>query len=615
MCAIRHARHVLGFEPWREETHRQLMLMMAQSGQRSAALAQYEICQRILAEELAIEPDAATTELANQIRVGGIERVEPAQSKRPSRLEGHTAGHSQTQSSAPSSENLVTSRGLTAPSHNLPTPSTSFIGRSEEVVEICRLLREEPECRLLSLIGSGGIGKTRLAIEVASGLKEEFDDGVYFVGLAAVSEPILIVSAIADVLGLTFSGRQDPKIQLLAYLRERHLLIVVDNFEHLLDGAELLADIVTSAPNVQLLVTSRERLNLQEEWNFTLQGMGFPQRIEEHDSVSGYPAIQLFLQRARQAETMFNPTDDEINHIGRICQLVGGAPLGIELAAAWVSTLSCHEIAQEIEQSLDFLTTSLQNVPERHRSIRAVLAQTWQRLAADEQEVMRKLSLFQGGFTYDVAKEITGVSLPMLVRLADKSLLRRSGESIRSGRYNMHDLIQRFAQEKLAEQPAEAEPVQHQFCCYFADRLQALEPDLLNERQGQVYIWIRQEIHNIQASWDYALQEEPVDVVDQFIESLGNYYAINARYHQGLHFTAQAVQRLRSVPQRDRSVDIALSKALNFQSIFQITLHDLATAEKDLHESVALSRQSEAMEHLVPALGLVGPRRRSPATV
>src|SRR5262249_45381113 len=332
----------------------------------SGALAQYETCRRILACDLDVGPAAETTALYERIRDSEPRTENPEPRTEQSR---HTP---------------------------LPLPPTPLIGRESELAELGALL-ENPAYRLITIVGPGGIGKTRLALASATDQIDAFAHRVYFVPLAPLRSSEFLVPAIADALGLAFSGREDPRAQLLNYLRGKELLLVLDNFDHLLEGAELLVDILRRATAVSILVTSRERLNLQGEWVFDIAGLQVP-AADQIDGVEGYSAVALFLQRAHKVHARFTFGAAEKRAVARICRLVEGMPLGIELAAAWVRALSCAEIAQEIEQSLGFLTTSLRDVPERHRSLLAVFDHSWRLLSADERGVFRKLSVFRGGF-------------------------------------------------------------------------------------------------------------------------------------------------------------------------------------------------------------------------
>jgi predicted ATPase len=295
-------------------------------------------------------------------------------------------------------------------------------------------------------VGPGGIGKTRLALAAMAKLREAFADGVHLVSLAPVGEAADIVPTIANALGLAFFGSAAPIEQLLSYLAPKQLLLVVDNFEHLLEEAALLSDILARAPQVTLLATSRERLKLREEWVYAVPGLALPPAGNELTlDWARYSAVELFTQRARQTAGDFAPTGAEMDALIRICRLVEGMPLALELAAPWTRTLSCHEIADEIQYSLDFLSTPLRNVPERHRSIGVVFEQTWQRLPAEERSVLQRLSVFRGGCTRTAAEAVAGATLPVLSSLQDKALVRRTP----LGRYELHELIRQFAGAQL----------------------------------------------------------------------------------------------------------------------------------------------------------------------
>ncbi len=321
---------------------------------------------------------------------------------------------------------------------NSPALFSAFVGRQDELAQISRLLSDSA-CPLLTLVGPGGIGKTRLALETARQFPE-----AHFVALQPLTSPDFIVSTIADAVGLQFySG--DPKQQLLDYLREKSGLLVLDNFEHLLAGADLLSTILAAAPAIRLLVTSRERLNLVEEWVLDVGGLAYP--LTENKAADSYSAVALFVQRACRVKSSFALTDANRPAVIRICRLVGGMPLAIELAASWVRALSCEAIAGEIERSLDILETPARNVEPRHRTMRAAFAPTWEHLSDDERAVFMKLSVFRGGFTREAAEEVAGASLRTLSTLVDKSLLRVDANS----RYDVHELLRQFAEDKLTE--------------------------------------------------------------------------------------------------------------------------------------------------------------------
>src|SRR5258708_22748859 len=274
------------------------------------------------------------------------------------------------------------------PVDNLPQQMTPFIGRVSELAHLAERL-SDPDCRLLTLVGPGGIGKTRLALEAAHQTSANFAHSVHFVSLAPVSSADSLAFAMGRSVGFSFYGQDPPAVQLLNYLREKTMLLVLDNFEHLLDGTPLLLDLLAGAPRVKLLITSRERLNVQGEWVFQVGGMDYPQ-IGETDQIERYAAVQLFMQSAQRVQADFSLNTD-MPGVLRICQLVDGMPLGILLAAAWVVVLSRQEISREIQSSLNSLETDHRDMPDLQGSLLAAFDHSWKLLEEDEGEAFKKL--------------------------------------------------------------------------------------------------------------------------------------------------------------------------------------------------------------------------------
>jgi predicted ATPase len=255
-----------------------------------------------------------------------------------------------------------------------------------------------------------------------------------------------MAQAIAARLSLTLSDLADHRAQLAAHLKDKEMLLVLDNMEHLLADAALLSDLLAAAPGLKLLVTSRQRLELPEEWVFDLHGFPLPDGASPLADNGG---VALFVQAAQRVNHQFVLTEEDETAVTRICQLVGGMPLGLQLAATWVRVLSCAEIAQEIERDLDFLSTSQRHLPERQRSLRAVFDYSWQLLSDAEQAVCSRLALFRGGFSREAAQAVAGAVLPVLSSLVDRALVNRLGD----GRYDMHELVRQYAAEHLQAQP------------------------------------------------------------------------------------------------------------------------------------------------------------------
>ena len=505
-AAISAAQRLLRLDPYHEPTHRQLMRLLARSGQRSAALAQYESCRRLLAVELDVTPDEATAALAKQIRSGTLD----------------------TATSSP--PHIITS----SPPHNLPPQSTPFIGRAGEVAQIEQLL-SNPDCRLLTLLGSGGIGKTRIAVEAVKRIFDsatpltatlqspvsnlqspipspQFTDGICFVSLASVGTAELLLVAIAQSLGLETTSR-DLSAQVVAYLRPRKVLLILDNFEHLLDGAERVADFLHRAPHVKALVTSRQRLHLLEEWLLPVAGLGLEGGVTSE-------AAELFLRSARRVHTSFR-ADGQEETIATICRQAEGMPLAIELAASWVRVMSCAEISQQMRQNLDFLTTRLRNLPERHRSLYALFDQSWRLLSPDEQRVLAGVSVFQGGWTLAGATRVLAVDEGfgptlvhdavtahgraihhLLLALVDKSLVQSVEE-----RFRIHELVRQYAAEQLAASGEEESIRQHHFNT-FLDLARTADAQVRGPAVVAWFARLEAEQDNLRAAWQWALDTE-----------------------------------------------------------------------------------------------------------
>jgi predicted ATPase/DNA-binding CsgD family transcriptional regulator len=492
--------------------------------------------------------------------------------------------------------------------HNLPAQATPFVGRSHELADIAGLLND-PACRLLTLVGPGGIGKTRLALEAAAQLlttpafvstpasSEEvaFRNGIYFVPLQPLNSPDFIVSTIANAVNFQFYAGGEPKQQLLDYLREKFLLIVLDNFEHLLDGAELVSEILAYAPEVKVLATSRERLNLLEEWVLDVLGLPVP-ASEAETEIGNYGAVQLFVQNARRVQVGFALTDTQKPAVTRICRLVGGMPLGIELASAWVRALSCEEIAIEIERSLDILATPARNVPPRHRNMRAVLEHSWKLLTEEEQSVFRKLSVFRGGFTREAAEQVAGASLHTLATLVDKSLLRVDA----NGRYDVHELLRQYAREKLTESD-ETKDVMERHRDYFLAFAESAEVEFFGVNQLDWFNRLEAEHSNLRAAIGWSLESGDIAAGLRLTGSLYYFWAVQNR-REGY----ERLMDILSLPEANVRTTIR-AKALNGAGRYQWVQGNYHEARLLLEEALAIAREVGDGSEVAVALRNLGP--------
>jgi predicted ATPase/DNA-binding SARP family transcriptional activator len=496
--AILYSRRMLEIEPWQEDAHRRLMQLLAQTGQRTAALEQYRLCQQLLSEELGVEPDEATQALYAEIKsnmrmaaLSGTPRLSGASLRDGDPLEAVLLQQLGAQAAIHHRPlNVLT------PRTNLPTSLTPFIGREEEMAAIQQRL-SEPQCRLLTLVGPGGIGKTRLAIEVAAARQQAYRDGVSFVNLQPVPSAEALPVAIADALHIVLASAEAPQQQVQQYLADKALLLVLDNFEHLLDGATALAELLV-APDVQLLVTSREVLNLREEWLFWVEGIACPPSSPRHngDDLGNYGAVRLFQEYAQRLQPAF-ALESNAAAVVRICQLSGGMPLALELAASWVKSLPCAEIAEELASGLAILSTPLRNIPERHRTMRVVFEQSWRRLGEQEQAVFQRLSIFRGGFRREAAQQVAGATLPVLSVLVDCCLLKQAAD----GRYQIHELLRQYGEERLAESPILETATHESYSAYFVAFLAERRFEFDGRGQLQAIQEIAEELENIRSAW------------------------------------------------------------------------------------------------------------------
>lgn len=385
----------------------------------------------------------------------------------------------------------------------LPQQPTTFIGRDRELDEIAALLAD-PACRLLTLVGSGGIGKTRLALQAAAHHQPHFADGAAFVALTAIDSPDFLPAAIGGALEIPFFGSKEPLLQITHYLRDKHLLLVMDNFEHLLDGVGCLTEMLQASPHLKILATSRERLNLREEWAFVVDGLSYP-AVPDVDSAENYSAVQLFAQRARQIQHPF-ALDAHVSAVLSICRQVEGMPLGIELAASWLRLMTCEQVAARMASTLDFLTTPapFRNMPERHRSLRVVFQQSWSLLSADEQAVLMRLALFRGGFDLEAASEVAGATPTVLAGLGDKSLVRMDA----AGRYDLQELLRQYASDKLTEAVG-THIVTQRYLAYFLMLAEAGESHAYGREQVSWYDRLEVEMDNLRAvlAWSISTHE------------------------------------------------------------------------------------------------------------
>jgi predicted ATPase len=317
-------------------------------------------------------------------------------------------------------------------------------------------------------------------------------------------------------------------------------LLILDNYEQLIKGATLTSELLAACPNLKLIVTSRERLNVKEEWVLPLEGLALPQEarlsLKEAEHFDG---IALFIQRAKQAKLNFLASQDDMPHILRICHLVEGSPLGIELATVWVKMIPLAEIAQEIERNLNFLSQPTRNQRERQQSIQGAFEHSWKLLSKKEQEALRRLAVFVGGFRREAAAAVAGTTLPVLASLVDKSLLR----ALPNGRYDRHPLLYQYTQEKLAAHPKEQSTTQEKHSQYFFKLLEAQCQELWGHRGAEALTVLDEELDNLQQAWNWATTRTQVTELEKAQDFL-IYFHRRAKFEEGATLFAKAAASL-----------------------------------------------------------------------
>jgi predicted ATPase/DNA-binding SARP family transcriptional activator len=561
--AIAAAKRWADLNPLDEQVHRRLMILYGQNQQLAAAAAQYETCRRILADEIGVDPAPETRQIFSRLFAG--------EAKLP----------------------------------DLPPQLTAFIGREEERRRVKHLLAQ-PHHRLITLMGPGGIGKTRLSLAVVPDLSQLFADGIIFVPLAALDSAALLLPRLANALNLSLEG-QTPEQELLHFLANKQLLLILDSFEQLLDGVPLLLEILAAAPDVKLLITSRQRLNLRGESVIDLAGLAYPADANPDAPLDSYSGLRLFLACAERIRTDYQFTADEQRAAVRLCQLVDGSPLGIELAATWLRLLSCAEVVEEVMRSLAFLTTTMHDIPERHRSMRAVINSSWNLLPPAEREALEKLSVFRGGFSREAAVQVAGASLFTLSSLLDKSLLRRAA----NGRYELHELVRQFAAAKLQTDAENEQRLSLSHCQHFAHFLEGQQMQLLGHGQRKALAAIKVEMDNIRQAWRYAVDNELLAEIIQMHVSLFLVHESQSWFGPGEALFGYARKQLAAGGHHDHPLrEQVLGIAYHFEGVFCQRLGLYAQARKLLNRALSLLRRADGPDiYSLPAclydLGLV----------
>jgi DNA-binding SARP family transcriptional activator/predicted ATPase len=551
----------LSFDPWMEEAHRERMRLLALSGRRSEALAQYETCRRVLFEELGVAPAPETVRLHAQVRDGSLDNPAPQPAAVP---------------------------------NPLPRPSTPFIGREHELAELVDLL-ENPAHRLITVMGGGGIGKSRLALEAARLVRTSFADAVAMVRMSTLADASQIPAAILAAMNVDPSGHGDPVDQLLDAVRDRELLLIIDGPESMLASVRaLVTSILDTALKAAILVTSLERLGLQAEWCYEVGGL----RVDESSdpgAIHHSEAVRLFLERGRRIQRRLGEDDASLTDIHRICRLLEGSPLAIELAASAIDRITCRQIADDLEAGLGPLASTHYDLPDRHRSLAAAMDFAWARMSEEHQRVLRCLSVFQGGWEAEAAEQVAGAKPDDLQALSDRSMIRRD----RSGRFSFHALMQQHAAAELRGSGEETQARhRHLACCL--ELAERAAPEIVGPGQVAWLPRLDQELANLRGALTWGTEQGEAETVARLCLALARYWMIRGYLAEG----QEVIERLLALP--TPPPEALLVKLYNRVGILAAMQRRFDQAEIHVQASIELARRLGDTQGEVMSLNSLG---------
>jgi|CXWL01.1.fsa_nt_gi predicted ATPase/Flp pilus assembly protein TadD len=572
--AIPYARHLITLDPFNESAHRRLMQIYIQAGQHNAALKQYQKCEKFLRKELGVDPQPETRALYKQIRKGEFRSIQPVKQKEAS-----------------------------TPQHNLPFQLSKFIGREKELDEITNVIADH---RLVTLIGTGGIGKTRLSLKIGEQSLKDYANGVWLVELASLSDPVRVPQTVATLFNLVEGSDESLTEKLVRVLRPKTILLILDNCEHLLDACARLTDtLLKNCPNLKILATSREALNISGEALYHVPSLALPDVQQFIEKLLDYESIQLFEERARLVQEHFSLTMENASSIAQICRRLDGIPLAIELAAARVNMFSTEQLAARLNESFNLLTSTYRTTLPRQQTLRASIDWSWDLLSDSERTLLRRLAVFAGGWTLETAESVcaeNGIEqqqiLNVTTQLAAKSLVVANQESGGERRYSLLEMIRQYAREKLVD-AGEEEYIHTRHLKYFLTLSEKIERELVGPDQMEWYARTNTERNNLRAALEYA-SKTYVEAGLYISGRLRNYWEYFDN-NEGAYWLAEFIQKPQS-----NDYPLARAKALCTQGWFLTMSNQFNAARSAIEESLALSRACGDQHGEVDGLVLLG---------
>jgi non-specific serine/threonine protein kinase len=570
--AIPYGRRLIALDPLNEASHRQLMQVYIQAGQNNAALKQYQICEQILRKELGVDPQPETRALYKQIRKGEVKATQP-----------------------------VTQKEMSAPPHNLPYQISTFIGRERELDDIANLIANN---RLVTLVGTGGIGKTRLSLKVAEGLLRDFANGIWFVELAPLNDSTGVPQTVASLFGLIEGSSESPNEKLIRFLRSKTVLLILDNCEHLLDACAQLADtLLKNCPNLKILTTSREPLGITGEAQYHVPSLALPDLQQILERLLDFASIQLFEGRARLVQENFSLTMDNASSIVQICHRLDGIPLAIELAAARINTFSTEQIAARLDESFNLLTGGSRTALPRQQTLAGSIDWSWKLLSESEQTLMRRLAIFAGGWTLDAAEKVGAGDrvneldvLNLLDNLVEKSLVLVDAEN---GRYRMLETIRQFAYEKFQES-GEVEAVRNCHCAWVLAWSEEIKQELKGRDQVVRLRQVAVELDNVRTAVEWGFGSGHAEISMRIVIALRSFWDGRSHYQESHQWLEKGISL------REHMSKKILAKVLSEAAWLTYRQNDPAAGIAYAEESLILAEGLEDPPLIADALCSMG---------
>ncbi len=558
--AVEAAYRQIELEPFQDQPHRELMRLLALSGQQSAATRHFDHLSQMLESELNVEPETETIALSEQIRADSTHD---------------------------------TLRRMVPPLFRVPAAATAIVGREKDVLAISEKITgatQTPLSRLVTITGAPGTGKTRLALEIAHRLRFDFQDGVHWIELAPLHDAANVPGAVANILGVTVQPRRALETVVCDHLASRHCLVVLDNFEHLLDAAPFVALLLSSCPTLFLLITSRAPLRLRAEVQYTLEALGLPDPDATPDGIVATGAVQFFSQRARAIHPEWRLTADEIPVVAALCRRMDGLPLAIELITPRLKSLSAAEILHDFESPLNAAPPGPRDMPARHRTLRNAIQWSYERLTHEEQTIFIHLGLFPGGCTPESAVAITGTSrsvLACLESLHDSSLLytRREGTTTR---FYQLETVREFARERLAEE-GQATSAVERFIDYYVSLAEEAYIQLLGTHQATWSTRIAAEQENLRAALRLAHDTHRSEAGLRIATGTWRFWWQRGHLREALGWLETGVAH------PDRAPAIIRTRALRAAGVLAMGLNDYSRAHLHLENALVVALDADAI--------------------